>query len=66
MPDGENPAKEFCRIKILAKIPFDNDLGMLTSNAEIAARKSDRFKDLFSDLLDMVKKEAQNEAVTNS
>ncbi|NLY71550.1 MAG: ATPase [Clostridiales bacterium] len=67
--DGENPAKEFCiekGIKILAKIPFDNDLGMLTSNAEIAARKSDRFKDLFSDLLDMVKKEAQNEAVTKS
>lgn len=67
--EGENPAEEFCKekgITILARIPFDNELGTLTSNAEIAVRKSNRFRDMFFSLLDTVKKEAQHEAATNS
>ena len=67
--EGENPAEKFCKekgITILARIPFDNELGTLTSNAEIAVRKSNRFRDMFFSLLDTVKKEAQHEAATNS
>ena len=67
--EGENPAEKFClerNIKILGRIPFDNDLGMLNSNAEIAVRKSEKYKAVFSELLDIVTKEVQHETITNS
>lgn len=44
--DGENPAETFCTensIPILGRIPFDNELGSLNSDAKIAARESNRF-----------------------
>ncbi len=58
----ENPAEKFClenNIKILGRIPFDNSLGMLNSNAEIAVREDEKYKALFSDILDTVIKEVQ-------
>lgn len=42
--EEENPAEKFCEekeIKILYRIPFDQELGLLNSNAEIAVRKSE-------------------------
>ncbi|HOJ12824.1 MAG TPA: ATP-binding protein [Clostridiales bacterium] len=66
--EGENPAEKFClerNIKILGRIPFDNELGMLNSNAEIAARESKKYNALFSSLLETVKKEVQHETTTN-
>ena len=45
--DGENPAEKFCTekgIPILGRIPFDNELGTLNSDAKIAARESERFR----------------------
>ncbi|HNZ50377.1 MAG TPA: 4Fe-4S dicluster domain-containing protein [Bacilli bacterium] len=64
----ENPAEKFCiekNLKILARIPFDNELGTLNSHAEIAVRKSKKYRQLFSSLLDEVTKEVQHEAITN-
>ena len=67
--EGENPAEEFCverGIKILAKIPFRHDLGLMTSNAEIAVRKDEKYKEMFSSLLNMVMGEVQCEATSHS
>lgn len=66
--EGTNPAEEFCiknNIKILDKIPFDNELGMLNSNALIAAKESQKYKDSFSKLLNRIIKEVQRETVVN-
>ena len=52
--EKDNPIVEFARdnqIKILGEIPFDKELGEITSNAEIAARKSQRFQTVFENLL---------------
>ncbi|HHX55947.1 MAG TPA: 4Fe-4S binding protein [Clostridiales bacterium] len=66
--DGENPAEKFCLendIKILNRIPFDNELGLLNSNAEIVVYKKEKYMDLFSSLLDTVTKEVEHEATIN-
>lgn len=66
--DGENPAEKFCLengIKILRRIPFDNELGLLNSNAEIVIYKKEKYMDLFSSLLDTVTKEVEHEATIN-
>ncbi|NCB26024.1 MAG: ATPase [Bacteroidia bacterium] len=66
--DGENPAETFClenNVPILGRIPFDNELGTLNSNAKIAARESERFRVLFSSLLETVMKEVRNETTIN-
>ena len=67
--EDENPAEKFClenNIKILGRIPFDNELGLLASNAQIAARESKKYNKMFSNLLETVMKEAENETTTNS
>ncbi len=66
--DGENPAESFCvenNVPILGRIPFDNDLGSLNSNAKIAIRESERYKVLFSSLLETVMKEVRHETTIN-
>lgn len=66
--DGENPAEKFCiekKITILGKIPFDNELGTLNSNALISVRENKKYRELFSSLLQTVLKEVQYEAVAN-
>lgn len=64
-----NPAEKFCfenNIKILGRIPFDNELGSLNSNAEIAVNKNEKYRELFSFLLKTVAKEVRcNETTTN-
>ncbi|WP_244833911.1 ATP-binding protein [Clostridium sp. BJN0001] len=67
--EEENPSEKFClekNIKILSKIPFDNELGEINSNAEIAVRKSNKYNNVFSSLLETVKKEVQHETTSNS
>ncbi|WP_026184057.1 4Fe-4S dicluster domain-containing protein [Desulfitobacterium hafniense] len=67
--EGENPAERFClerNIKILGRLPFDHGLGRLNSNAEIAVRKSDHYKALFSALLETVTKEVRHETAAYS
>ena len=63
-----NPAETFCmenNIPILGRIPFDNELGTLNSDAKIAARESKRYKALFSSLLETVMKEVRHETTVN-
>lgn len=67
--EEENPAERFClekNIKILGRIPFDNDLGTLNSNAEIVINKNEKYRELFSSLLDTVIEEVQHETIANS
>ncbi|NLO48628.1 MAG: 4Fe-4S binding protein [Clostridiales bacterium] len=67
--EEENPAEKYCiekNIKILGRIPFDNELGTLNSNAEIAVYKDEKYRELFSSLLKTVVKEAQHEATADS
>ncbi|GAB6156391.1 ATP-binding protein [Desulfosporosinus burensis] len=64
----DNPSEKFCLekdIKILGKIPFDNELGTLNSNALISARETKKYRDWFSSLLQTVTKEVQHEPVIN-
>lgn len=66
--DEENPAEQFCReknIKILGEIPFDHELGRMNSNALIAVRTSETYKNLFTSLLQTVIEEVQNETIVN-
>jgi MinD superfamily P-loop ATPase len=67
--DEENPAEKFClenNIKILGRIPFDNELGTLNSNAEIVVNENEKYRELFSSLLKTVAKEVQcNETTTH-
>lgn len=66
--EGENPAESFClekNLNILGKIPFDNELGKLNSDALISARENNKYRDMFSTMLQIVTKEVQHETVTN-
>ncbi len=63
-----NPAEAFCienEIPIIGKIPYDQELGTINSNALIAARETDKYKDLFTHLLNKVVEEVQHETITN-
>ena len=67
--EGENPAERFCidkNIKILGRIPFDNEIGTLNSNARILVREHPKFRELFSSLLQIVTKVARHETIVNS
>lgn len=66
--DEENPAEEYCKknnIKILSKIPYENELGKLNSNAEIVSQHQ-KYYSIFSSLLNTIKEEVKNEATFNS
>lgn len=66
---GENPSEEFCKernIPIIGRIPFDTELGTLNSDAKIAVRESERFRELFSVLFKTVMQEARHETAVNS
>jgi MinD superfamily P-loop ATPase len=67
--DGENPAENFCNengINIIGKIPFDNELGTLNSNALISVRESEKYSNMFASMLENVLKEVQRETTINS
>lgn len=52
-----NPAEVFCQesgIEIIGRIPFSTELGLLNSNAKIAAAVSQEYKALFEDMLSRV------------
>ncbi|NLJ41115.1 MAG: 4Fe-4S binding protein [Clostridiales bacterium] len=57
---GENPAEEFCvekGISILAKIPFDKELGRLNSQGLIAVREDRLYRELFQGILFTIERE---------
>ncbi|HHT25300.1 MAG TPA: 4Fe-4S binding protein [Clostridiaceae bacterium] len=66
--EEKNPAEKFCiekNIKIIERIPFDNELGTLNSNGEIAVHKNEKYRELFSSLLNTVTKEVWHETTIN-
>lgn len=66
--ETENPAEEYCkehRVPILCKIPYDRRLGTLNSNARIAVRENDHYRELFSKLLHTIIEEASHEAIAH-
>ena len=65
---GENPAEKFClekSITILGQIPYDHELGRINSNAGIAVKENEQYRDIFSSLLKTVAKEVQHETTPN-
>jgi len=67
--EGENIIKKFClenNIKVLEEIPYDKELGRINSNAEIAARVSEKYHTLFLSLLQSVTREVPYEAIPHS
>lgn len=67
--EGENPVDEFCLqqdVKILGRIPFDYELGTLNSNAEIVVSKNEKYKDLFSSMLETLEEVVHHETAINS
>lgn len=66
--EGENPAELFCReknIPVLGMIPFDHELGALNSDAKIAVRESEKYKSVFSSMLETAMKEVRHETAVN-
>lgn len=60
--DVDNPAQAYCEaqgIEVLAKIPYDEELGLLNSNAGIVAREEEKYRELFTDLLQQVERRVQ-------
>lgn len=60
--EGYNPSEDFCKnnsIEILAEIPYDKELGTLTSDGKIAVRENYSGKSIFSSLLSRVKEAAK-------
>lgn len=58
---GDNPSENYCtekQIKILSRIPFDENLGRLNSNGEIAVRVNRFYEKMFGELLSIVELEA--------
>ncbi len=67
--EGENPSEIFCKeysLPILAKIPFDHELGTLNSKALIAVREQEKYRKLFSSLLQKIVEEVAYETVIGS
>mgnify|MGYP001023266410 CR=1 FL=1 len=67
--DGFNPAEQFCldnKIRILGKIPFDNELGNANSNAKIVSKGVNVYRELFSGLLTTIRQEVRHEAAFNT
>jgi len=64
----ENPSETLCLekgMKILGRIPFDKELGILNSNALISVRESAKYRQMFMELLQNLKEEVQHETVVN-
>lgn len=58
----DHPVDTYCEkrnIPILARLSFDTELGRLNAKADIAVRKSEKYRVLFSNLLDQVMNEVQ-------
>lgn len=65
---GKNPAEDYCAdrdIRILGRIDFDNELGILNSNALIAARESEKYKKIFSSILKKITEEVRHETASH-
>ena len=66
---SKNPAEEYCNkmgINVLSRIPFDSELGLINSNASIAAKELKPYRELFAGLLETISREALHETTSHS
>jgi MinD superfamily P-loop ATPase len=64
----KNPVEEFCldkSLEILGRIPFDHELASLNSNAEIVVNKNEKYRELFSDLLETIVDRVERESASH-
>jgi len=64
-----DPVKQFCldnQIKILARIPYDEELAHLSSKGQIAVKVNEKYRVLFSKLLNTIIEEATHETTPHS
>lgn len=65
---GVNPAETFCEengMRILWKIDYDPELGILNSNAKIAVREKAAYNKIFTSILEIVEREAMHETAAD-
>jgi MinD superfamily P-loop ATPase len=65
--EGVNLAEQFCaekNIRILGRIPFQQEIGMMNSKGLILARENEKYHKLFVNLLNEVIEVIQNETIT--
>lgn len=66
---GRDPSEEYCLrhgIPILARIPFDEKLGLLNANGKIAVREDAQYQTIFVRLLEEIDRETAHAAVGHS
>lgn len=66
---GENPSEAFCKahgVPVVGSIPFDNTLGRLSAEGNIAAREKHEYAELFSGILQTVMREVRHEAAAHT
>jgi len=66
--EGGNPIEVFCaeqQVHVLGRIPFERQLGELSSNARIAVRESERYRALFLELLASIQEEVAHETAAH-
>ncbi|MFA5036731.1 MAG: ATP-binding protein [Candidatus Izemoplasmatales bacterium] len=67
--DGYDPSEEYClreNLRILGKIPYDEELALISSQGKIAVRGSSRWRTLFSAIFQSVLEEAYRETALDS
>lgn len=60
LPESANPSEAFCHehgVPILGAISFAQDLAALNANAQIAARETERYRAIFSGLLESIRQQ---------
>lgn len=65
---GENPAEDYCTekgIRILDRIDFDSELGIINSNAKIAVRENEKYKKIFLSMLQKITEEVRHETASH-
>ncbi len=58
--EGENPSEDFCinnNIEIIGRIAFDKELGYLNSKGIIIAKEADKYKEVFEDILEKIRRD---------
>ena len=66
--EGDNPSEYFCMqkgIEIVGRIPFNKELGLMSSNAKIAFRESEKYRVFFSALFHSLIREVRHETTVN-
>lgn len=67
--EGINPSEEYCKengIHVIGRISHDRGLGTMNAIGLIAARESQRYRELFTGLLNAIVEEVKHEATSNT